>query len=273
MFIHSILLQNQTTRYIITGIVIGAVLFLFLAGIIVFFVIEYKKRQQQNIANTLTMQENFQKELLITQAEVKEQTLQTIAADLHDNIGQLLSITHATLSSINLADELKSAQKIQTALGFVNHSIKDLRQLAKLLQAENLLQQGLITAIDQELDWLKNSGQYQVHFTKNIDQSYIANPKKELFIFRLLQEIINNIIKHANASTIICEISFKNELLNLRINDNGNGFDATLIQKKDAGMGIGNMKKRAALIGGSFHIQSEPSNGTTVNIIIPYKNE
>ncbi len=219
------------------------------------------------------MQENFQKELLITQAEVKEQTLQTIAADLHDNIGQLLSITHATLSSINLEDEAKSAQKIQTAIGFVNHSIKDLRQLAKLLQAENLLQQGLINAIEQELDWLKNSGQYQVHFTKNIDQSYFANPKKELFIFRLLQEIINNIIKHAHANTITCTLSFKEQLLNLSINDNGNGFDAALINKKEAGMGIGNMKKRAALIGGTFNIQSAPNKGTSVNIIIPYTNE
>ncbi len=219
------------------------------------------------------MQENFQKELLITQAEVKEQTLQTIAADLHDNIGQLLSITHATLSSINLEDEAKSAQKIQTAIGFVNNSIKDLRQLAKLLQAENLLQQGLINAIEQELDWLKNSGQYQVHFTKNIDQSYFANPKKELFIFRLLQEIINNIIKHAHANTITCTLCFKEQLLNLSINDNGNGFDAALINKKEAGMGIGNMKKRAALIGGTFNIQSAPNKGTSVNIIIPYTNE
>ncbi|TAG29889.1 MAG: hypothetical protein EAZ35_08995 [Sphingobacteriia bacterium] len=273
MFIHSIFLQDQTTRYILTGIVTGAVLFLFLAGIIVYFVIEYKKRQQQNRAHTITMQENFQKELLITQAEVKEQTLQTIAADLHDNIGQLLSITHATLSSINVEDKIKSSQKIQTAIGFVNHSIKDLRQLAKLLQAENLLQQGLITAIEQELDWLKNSGQYQVHFTKNMDESYLPNPKKELFIFRLLQEIINNIIKHAHASNITCTLAFKEQMLSLIISDDGNGFDAPLINKKDAGLGIGNMKKRAALIGGTFNIQSSPGNGTTVHINIPYTNE
>lgn len=264
-------MQSQTNRYILTGIATGGIVFLFLAAIIVYFVLEYNRKQKQNLADSISMQQNFQKELLLTQAEVKEQTLQTIAADLHDNIGQLLSITHATLSSVNITDQSKSEQKIKTAIGFVNNSIKDLRQLAKLLQAENLLQQGLITAIEQEFDWLEKSGQYKIHFTKNISSNYLPNPKKELFVFRLLQETINNIIKHAQANTISCALVFKEQILSLTITDNGHGFNPEQLNVKASGLGITNMKKRAALIGGTFSLHSEPNKGTTVFIEIPYE--
>lgn len=101
------------------------------------------------------MQETFQQELIITRAEVKEQTLQTIAGDLHDNIGQLLSLTKATLSSIDFIDTNKSTRKLNTSIELVNTSIKELRHLSKLYHAESLLENGLFSAIEQEVDHLK----------------------------------------------------------------------------------------------------------------------
>ncbi|MDD2793794.1 MAG: ATP-binding protein [Sediminibacterium sp.] len=264
-------MQNQTTWYIVSGIAIGATILLFLAAMVVYFIIQYQQKQHQNKTNTIQMQQSFQEELLLTRAEVKEQTLQTIAADLHDNIGQLLSITNATLSSVNLNDRQKSEQKIKDAIGFVNTSIKDLRQLAKLLQAENLLQQGLMQAIEQEMQWMEKHGQYAVTYVQKIDNTYLPNAKKDLIAFRLLQETLNNIIKHARATAIHCELHFQQQVLHLAVSDNGSGFALSHVDNTAAGLGITNMKKRTALVGGTIEFSSEPDRGTTIYITIPYE--
>ncbi|MDP1842060.1 MAG: ATP-binding protein [Sediminibacterium sp.] len=267
-------MQAQINQYIITGIVIGAVVFLFLAGLVVYFVIAYQNRQNLNEKEKENMQFAFEQEILKTEMEVKEQTLQTIATDLHDNIGQLLSLTHATLSSINLQDQPKSEQKIATALNFVNTSVKDLRQLAKLLHAENLLQQGLVKAIEQEVNWLEKTGQFDIQFLNHLEKELPISSNKSLFIFRLIQETISNIIKHAEANKISIEIGLSNKLFYCKVIDDGKGFDITKIaEQKDRGLGISNMKKRAALIGGKLDINSCPNEGTTIYIEVPYENE
>ena len=203
------------------------------------------------------MQDNFEEELLKTEAEVKEQTLQTIAGDLHDNIGQLLSLTKATLSSIDFVDSNKSTQKLNSSIELINTSIKELRQLAKLYQAESILENGLLAAIEQEVDHLKKTDQFVINLTKSIDKEYLPNPKVDLFIFRLLQETFNNVIKHANASTIAITIQLQKNILQVIITDNGKGFNTTSTNNKLSGIGITNMKKRVELIKGHLLINSE----------------
>lgn len=274
MFINSISLQAQTNNYLIIGIIIGAVVFLILTVSIVYSVFAYQKRQEQNKLEKTMMQNTFEQELIKTEHEVKEQTLQTIAADLHDNIGQLLSLTNATLSSINVKDQPNTEQKVATALSFVNSSIKDLRQLAKLLQAENLLQQGLIQAIEQEVGWLQKSGQFEVEFINHFTTEIVDLNKKSLFVFRLLQETISNIIKHSEADKIIIEIGEEeNKQFYFKVTDNGKGIDLLSIPiNKKQGLGIGNMKKRISIIGGHLDIISAPNKGTTIYIQVPYEN-
>ncbi len=272
MFINCFLLQSQTNQYIITGISIGVIVLLFLVSIVVYFVYAYQKKQQLNQIASIKMQESFQQELIITQAEVKEQTLQTIAGDLHDNIGQLLSLTKATLSSIDFIDTNKSTQKLNTSIQLVNTSIKELRQLAKLFQAESLLENGLFIAIEQEVDHLKKTDQFIVTLAKSIDNEFLPMPKIDLFIFRLLQETFNNIIKHAKANTIDITIQLQKNILQIIIADNGIGFDSSLFNNKLSGIGLANMKKRVELIKGHLFINSEINKGTTVYIEVPYGN-
>lgn len=274
MFTSSIFLQVQTNEYLITGIIIGVVVFLFLTASIIYFVFAYQKRQKQNNLEKNIMQTTFEQELIKTEYEVKEQTLQTIAADLHDNIGQLLSLTNATLSSINVKNQENTEQKVATALGFVNSSIKDLRQLAKLLQAENLIQQGLIKAIKQEVNWLEKSGRFEVEFINHFKNDILNLNKKTLFVFRLLQETISNIIKHSEADKIIIEIGEdeKNQFY-FKVSDNGKGIDLlSLPINKNQGLGISNMKKRVSMIGGHLDIISSPNKGTTIYIQVPYES-
>lgn len=258
---------------IIVIVLTVSLLFLLVISFLFSFLFIHQKRQKRNKDEKLAMQAQFEEELLKTETEVKEATLQTIAADLHDNIGQLLSLTHATLSSINIHDQLKAEQKITTALNFVNNSVKELRQLAKLLQAENLLQYGLINAIEQEVNWLEKTGQFNIEFNNLLTREIPEPNDKSLFIFRLIQETISNIIKHAEATKIIIELGQLNSCLYCKIEDNGKGFDTTeIFNNKDRGLGLSNMKKRVALINGRIDINSTLLKGTTIYIEVPYEN-
>ena len=111
-----------------------------------------------------------------------------------------------------------------------------------------------------------------MNLAKSFDKEYLSIPKTDLFIFRLLQESFNNIIKHANASTIEITIQLQKKILHVTIADNGIGFDINLSNNKMNGIGIANMKKRVELINGHLLINSEINKGTTVYIEVPYEN-
>ncbi|WP_165501688.1 sensor histidine kinase [Pedobacter frigiditerrae] len=216
------------------------------------------------------MNQKFESELLKTQIEVQEQTMQTIASDLHDNIGQLLSLTALTLNSINLNEPQRLEKKVTESLNLVNSSIKELRGLAKLMYGEFIVQTGLGNAIKQELDRLKKIGNYKLKVKNNLINIDISSPNKDLIILRLLQEIINNIIKHSEATYLEFSIYIINEKICLNIQDNGIGFDTENEKMKKSGMGLNSMAKRVALINGEILIKSTPSTGTSISIEIPY---
>ena len=216
------------------------------------------------------MKQQFDSELLKTQIEVQEQTMQTIANDLHDNIGQLLSLTNITLSSIDFKNPEKAKQKIDNSINLVNHSIKELRDLAKLMQGEQLIEIGLSHAIQQEINWLEKSERYNVKAFIEVDEIEVRAPNKDLIILRLLQEILNNVIKHSEATDLLINAHIKKEFLYLTIKDNGIGFDYEKTIKAKNGLGLQSLHKRALLIKGKISIKSAPSAGTTITVEVPY---
>lgn len=213
------------------------------------------------------LQYEYQAELLHTEFEVQEQTRKNLAAELHDNIGQLLSLTSVTLASIHLNEPEKATQKLEDTQQLVTRSIKELRQLSKILQGEQLVKQGLKETFEQEIQWLQHHGSYQVEFTENLQELTESNTGKDLFIYRLLQEATNNIIKHALASTIRIRLQFEHPFLKLSIADNGNGFPP---RETGTGIGLQNMQRRVALMLGTMEIISEPGKGCTLAFTIPY---
>lgn len=254
--------------YILTFSII--IVFLVLACFVIYFVLLYRKRQLKNELDKIEMKMTHETELLKTQIEVQEQTMQTIAADLHDNIGQLLSLTTLTLSSIDLANEQKAAKKIGDSLTLVNKSIQELRELAKVLHGEQLIAQGLGHALQQEFNWLKKTEAFQLQFNNQLSDVKTDSPQKDLIILRLVQEIFNNIIKHARAKNIAVEVYLNNDLLHLEVKEDGIGFDYETIKKEKMGMGLASLQKRIAMINGSININSVPQQGTAISIQIPY---
>lgn len=216
------------------------------------------------------MQQKFEAEMLQARVEVQDQTMQSIATELHDNVGQLLSLTTLTLNSVNLTDEVKAKKKIENSLELVNKSIKELRELAKLLHGEQLVENGLGHAIDQEISWLNKSGAYTIKVNNTLADSDFHSPDKDLIILRLLQEIINNIIKHAQATQINIDAHLKTGTLCLIVQENGVGFDPAEIKAKKSGMGLNSIYKRIEMINGKLILNSAPGAGTSISIEIPY---
>lgn len=208
--------------------------------------------------------------MLQTRVEVQDQTMQSIATELHDNVGQLLSLTTLTLNSVNLNDGEKARKKIDNSLALVNKSIKELRELAKLLHGEQLVENGIGHAIDQEINWLNKAGSYELKINNQLIDLQITSPNKDLILLRLLQEIINNIIKHAQATYIQIDSYLTGNVLHLRVEENGIGFNPEEIKSKKSGMGLNSIYKRIEMINGKLILNSTPGEGTSISIEVPY---
>jgi len=139
-----------------------------------------------------------------------------------------------------------------------------MRLLGKLLQGEQLIGLGLSEAIRHEINWIEKSGQYVVIYDIEGEQPAQNNPDKDLILFRILQEVFNNIIKHSKAKEISIKLAYSEEGVRLQVIDNGAGFDVTNLPDDQKGMGLLNIQKRAEIVGGRFFIQSQPGEGTCI---------
>lgn len=252
-------------------IVITTLIFLIMPSFLLVYMFIYAKRKKKHQLEKLRMKEDFEQEMIKAQHEIQEQTMHTIGTDLHDNIGQLLSLTALTLKSINPVDTAMVLEKIDTSVELISKSMQEMRELGKLIQGSQLLELGINEAIKQEVQWMNKSGAYQVDYQSLSGIIPIKNPKKDLVLFRILQEILNNIIKHSRADSIKIHLGTTEKQLSLSVEDNGIGFRHDQEELAQKGMGLNNIHKRAKLIGGNVvFIDNEDKKGTLIVINIPY---
>lgn len=260
--------MQVSSKDIIFLIGLSSVIFLIAPLFLIIYVLLYNRRKKKHAEEKEMLQKNYTDELLKTQMEVQEQTLKTIAYNLHDNIGQLLSLIAITVSSININDADKSSEKLATVEDLAKRSIKEVKALSRLLHAEELLVRGLTPAIEAELDWLKRSDRYVVNYKKLAEVSFEDN-NKGIIVFRLFQEIINNIIQHAHATQIFITLDKLKDAHQITIRDNGIGFNVDNALKNKTGMGLQNITKRVAMINGTASISSVPGFGSFIILEIP----
>jgi two-component system, NarL family, sensor kinase len=234
------------------------------------YIFIYNRRKKKHMEEKEQMKVIFDAELIKTQMEIQEQTMQTIGTDLHDNIGQLLSLTSLTLNSIELDNTDKAQQKIEAAIELNLKSIKEMRLLGKLLHGEQLIKQGLEEAIRNEVSWIERSGRFTVVYQTEGEKPLENSADKDLILFRITQEILNNIIKHSQAKEINVKLTYGDDGVRLQIIDDGAGFNVDEIPDAQKGMGWKNIEKRAEIVGGNVFIQSQPGEGTCIDIYIPY---
>lgn len=202
----------------------------------------------------------------IIDAEQKERI--RIARDLHDSIGQMLSVVKMNVSNIHYSAEGEDKQATGTTLDIVDKTIQEVRHISHNLIPEEL-NFGIVNALEEMSLKVNNAGHTAV--TLDIDDAITASTfhkQFELSLYRIVQEILTNMLKHAEASTISIKLKGKGNAVLLAVHDNGIGFDTGLI-KDSKGIGWKNIIARVHVLNGKMNIQSERSGGTQVEITIP----
>ena len=254
-------IQEGLTSYV----KIGTVIFLTLAGLFVFFIAISTQRKRRMFLEKKEMKTQFEQELLQTQIEIQEQTLKTISQEIHDNIGLILSLAKLNLNTFEDAESANNQIKINDTKNLVSKAINDLRDLSRSLHGDKIAELGLQESVAGELKILQNTGQYITEL-KITGEPYKLAPQKEMVLFRIVQEAMNNTIKHAKAKNIFIEMKYQPDSFYLIITDDGIGFNAAGLQSTQTGIGLKSMQNRAALIGGEFSMNSSAGKGTEIKI-------
>lgn len=249
--------------------------FLLMAVFIVIFIGIYRKRLNTFINDKVELKYRFEQTLLQTQLEIQEQTLKNISQEIHDNVGQVLSLAKLNLNTMDISKTEQLQGKIDSTLSQVSKAINDLRDLSKSFNTDNITAIGLVRAIEYELDMIRKTDSHQavLHVTGNVLK---LEPQKELILFRIVQEALHNIIKHAGAGVVNVSATYTDKELQLLVTDDGNGFDLTPLNIADNnsfGLGIRNMHNRAKLIGADFQMSSTIGEGTLVKIVLPFNQQ
>jgi signal transduction histidine kinase len=235
-----------------------------LVGFIIYFIFLYQRKQIQNKVTQDSLRSLFKQELLKTQIEVQEETLNHISREIHDNITQVLSFVKLNLALTGKLTEQDKADKIKESRELVAQTIYDLRDLSKSLSFEHISAKGLVKTIQLEAERINKSGIIAVRFSVAGDV-YSLGEQHELLLFRIFQESVNNTLKHANAKHLNISLQYSNQMFNLTVADDGDGFSTDISEDK-RGLGLKNIETRAALIGGNVIINSAPGNGCSVTV-------
>jgi two-component system NarL family sensor kinase len=264
-------MQNQNQEiYVI--ILIGIVLALVLVGFVIAILFLYQRKQHRQEKHLAEIKVQYEQELMRSQLEMQESTLKAVAQELHDNIGQVLSVIKLSLSILPLSKSDPAFESVENCREMLNKVIFDVSHITKSMHTDRISEIGIDEAIRFELDTLSKTGLIKIDFGVT-GLSHSLNPQKAIFVFRMFQEMINNIFKHAQATQINVAVNFTSDnKFVLKVEDNGIGFNAEKKQAQttsSSGIGLRNMVNRAKLIGGSISIQSEAGKGTSVTVELP----
>lgn len=205
-----------------------------------------------------------------SQTEIQEQTFKLISEEIHDNIGQILSLVKLNLATMNSKDDPALKVKIDECHQLVCKTIHSLRNLSHTLSADYVTQLGLLNSIKREVSMVSNTGAMEVKLDV-YGQPYELDDNRQLILFRVFQESMNNILKHAAASLVSITVRFEPSHLILSIKDNGNGFDWEKVRETSAEKGIGlkGIVNKAGIINARLQIKSVAGVGTEIILECP----
>ncbi len=247
--------SNEAKIY--TTLLIAAVV---LALILTFFIISLLKQHKKNI--------QLHREKLLAEINTLEKERRRVAADLHDEIGPLLSVVKMQISSLDNCDA-QNQQLVDNAGKYIDDILVRMRGIAVDLMPSVLLRKGLVTAIQEYVSHISLSGKMQISCSANTATLLLDN-NSEIHLYRIVQEIINNSIKHAGASHINISIQ-QTTILTITISDDGKGFSYVAAANKQ-GFGLRNIASRAEILNGTLYFDSAPGKGVTYTIEIPLTN-
>ncbi len=252
-------------------VIFGTGLLLALGGVIISFIFLYQRKRYRHKQEVMQIQETFTQEMLHSKAEIQEQTLQHIATELHDNFTPTLSVINLNLASVAPLTEDPVKEKITDTKVLVKQLMAEMRALSISLNTDQISKIGFSRALQQHIENLRKSGFYAIAFHEQ-GETYRLSPHKEIILLRMCQEVLNNIVKHAEAKNIVIRLIYEVRLFRIEITDDGKGFDPESLAvnplKQDSN-GLKNLRKRALALNAELTLNSQPGQGTNIIISIP----
>ncbi len=242
------------------------VVFIIVATIITFFVFNRRKlKAKAELQAAVIKQQDIASKAVL---EAEERERRRIAGDLHDGVGQMLSAALMNFNSLLSKVKLIGQEQIQAekTLALLSESYDEMRTVSHQMMPNALIKSGLAVAIKEFISKL-NQDKLKVMLElsglhKRLDDQV------ETVIYRVVQESVNNVVKHAEATSLFIQIVSDEEGVDITIEDNGKGFDKT-VKKPNSGIGLGNIYSRVTFLKGTVDIDTKPGNGTLIAIHIP----
>jgi len=256
------------TELILILILVTLTAFIFIIGVIL-FVFQYRKRKVLFNKEKEEIEKQHRLDILNTQVDIQNQTMQFIGQEIHDSVAQKLTLASIYTQRIEfdnivpgINDKLEGVNKI------INESLLELRQLSKSLTDTKLQNAGLQELLKLECEQLNATGIYIASYElDNLPEISIALKSS---LLRIVQEFIQNSIKHSGCKEIKIKLNVENNRLVMQLEDNGKGFDIDNPAHK--GIGLDSIRRRIQLLGGEYNFTTNVGKGVILSMNIPINN-
>lgn len=253
---------------IATAVSAITILFFILITYIILEKISSIQRKAKHSKELLELQHTFEQTLLKSQLEIQEETLRNISQEIHDNIGQVLSLAKLQLNTFPFLPTNEAIETVSNSKDLVSKAIADLRSLSKSLHPDRVNELGLEENIRHELEMLEKTRQYTTRLKIN-GSPFKIPVQTQTILFRIVQEAISNIIKHAAANKVDVVLDYEIDQFCVTVQDNGVGLPNNVLTAPESGIGLKNMKNRSAILGATFSLSPVENGGTAVCISVP----
>lgn len=239
----------------------GLAIFVMMISFVVFTVILYNQRQKAFISERREREARFKAELAQVQGEILEDIMKQVSSEIHDNLGQQAAVLKLQLHGIRKMQDPAMADK---ALETLSGLISDMKSLSVSLNTEQLRRNTLPESLLFEARRIHNTGLITVY--TEVEQDIMPlSPDTRIFLYRIVQELLQNALKHARASEIHIRLHGNEQLIRIEVADNGIGMEASR-KEGVVSTGLDNLRKRCELIGAVLQINSAAGIGTSVKI-------
>ncbi len=245
---------------------------LVLAGSIILFVVFYQKKMIQEQVKRQNLEILYQHKMMQATLESQESERRRLATELHDSIGGMLSAIRMGIST--MVKTLPDVTSIEHTKQMLDDTISSVRQISRDLMPSTLEKFGLAQAIKELCDRIQSASSLPIQF-KELDEIPSMDKNKELMVYRIAQELLNNAIKHSQATGVIVTLRGGHELC-LQVEDDGTGFNFDS-QRNDKrygkGLGLYSIENRTNLLKGRLEFDHQRIKGTKINLSIPVEDE
>ena len=206
---------------------------------------------------------NRQKQIAQAAVDAQEKERADIGKELHDNVSQMLTTTRLLL---DLVQKKYQDQMLEQCTKNVNEIIREIRNVSRSLVPSNIDDVGLVAAMNDLFAIIRMTNVLEIEFYSDPEIENLLSVNSKLTLYRIVQENVNNVIKHANAKSVVVELFSEKDNVDLIMTDDGKGFEYESVKK---GLGLKNMMSRAEMLGGAVSLKSKPGDGCKLTVSIP----